>query len=514
MSAPSGTLIEAFSCEPTASATLDENMSVEKQSASPGDTSAPDKPELLALVRPWGQEHLLAFWDELSPARRGNLAAQLRGVDFALIARLYQDAAAALHRPDERETAEDPAATAHRAEPPPAIRLGDANPKFSLHEATRRGAAAISAGKLGVVLVAGGQGTRLGFDHPKGLYKIGPVSGAPLFQILIEKLVAVGRRHGVRIPLYLMTSPATHDETLAAMAAHDRFGLAADDLHVFCQGTMPAVDAATGRLLLEDKGQLALSPDGHGGMLAALEKSGALADIQRRRLEQLFYMQVDNPLAQVCDRALIGYHLLAGSELSTQVVAKRTPLDRVGNVALVDGKLRIIEYSDLPDDAARARLPDGSLKLWAGNIAVHVFDVAFLARRSQGDGRLPFHIARKKVAYIDASGQPVEPSEPNAVKFEQFIFDLLPAARNAIVVEVDEATAFAPLKNAPGEPRDSPEMVRAQLIALHRAWLREAGAVIDDAVPVEISPLFALDATELRGKIEPGLRVNQPRYFH
>jgi len=494
-------------------------MSVEKQSESGLGGNAPNRRDLLALVQPWNQEHLLAFWDELSPSQQEQLAAQLRSVDFAHIAELYREATTSHGRTDPKGDAEksaddSPAAIAHRAEPPPAIRLTEASPKYSIVEATRRGDAELSAGKLGVVLVAGGQGTRLGFDHPKGLYKIGPVSGAPLFQILFEKLIAVGRRHGVRIPLYLMTSPATHEETLTAMAEHDRFGLVAEDLHVFCQGTMPAVDAATGRLLLEEKDRLALSPDGHGGMLAALVKSGALADIQQRDIEQLFYMQVDNPLAQVCDRALIGYHLLAGSELSTQVVAKRTPLDRVGNVALVDGKLRIIEYSDLPDDAAKVCLPDGSLKLWAGNIAVHVFDVAFLARRSQGDSQLPFHIARKKVAYIDASGRPVEPPEPNAIKFEQFIFDLLPAARNAIVVEVDEATAFAPLKNAPGEKRDSPETVQAQLVALHSAWLREAGAVVDDDVPVEISPLFALDAAELRGKLAAGLRVSQPRYFH
>ena len=488
-------------------------------SSSGSDTSAPNRRELLALVQPWGQEHLLAFWDELSPVEQNKLAAQLRDIDFAQIARLYRNASAAQASVPSDSTsqapaAEDPAALASRAEPPPAIRLGDANPMFSLDEAARRGNAALSAGKLGVVLVAGGQGTRLGFDHPKGLYPIGPVSGATLFQILIEKLVAVGRCHGVRIPLYLMTSPATHEETLAALAEHDRFGLASDDLLVFCQGTMPAVDAATGRLLLEGKGRLALSPDGHGGTLAALVKSGALADIQRRGIEQLFYMQVDNPLVQVCDPALIGYHLLADSQLSTQVVAKRTPLDRVGNVVLVDGKLRIIEYSDLPDDAAKARLPDGSLKLWAGNIAVHVFEVAFLARRSLGDGRLPFHIARKKVDHIDASGRSVEPPTPNAVKFEQFIFDLLPAARNAMVVEVDETTTFAPLKNASGEQRDSPETVQAQMVALHRAWLREAGATIDDHVPVEISPCFALDAAELRGKIEAGLRVSIPTYFH
>ncbi len=483
-------------------------MTTARQPNANLDALAPDKRQLLDMLTPWGQEHLLAFWDELPPTDRCVLAAQIRSIDFQQIARLYRDATAGLDRSHE-----DTASLARRAEPPPAIRLGDANPKFSLDDAVRRGAAALRGGKLGVVLVAGGQGTRLGFDHPKGLYPIGPVSGVTLFQILFEKLIAVNRRYEVRIPLYLMTSPATHEETADALVRHERFGLAADDLHVFCQGTMPAVDAATGQLLLEEEGRLALSPDGHGGMLAALDKCGALADIRQRGLEQLFYMQVDNPLVEVCDPAFIGYHLLAGSELSTQVVAKRTPLDRVGNVVSVDGKLRIIEYSDLPDDAAQARNSDGSLKLWAGNIAVHVFDVAFLVRMSQGDNRLPFHVARKKVAHVDSSGRVIEPREPNAIKFEQFIFDLLPAAQNAIVVEVDEATSFAPLKNAPGETRDSPETVKAQIAALHRTWLREAGAMVDDNTAVEISPLFALDANELRGRIKSGLRVKQATYF-
>ena len=210
------------------------------------------------------------------------------------------------------------------------------------------GAEALAAGKVAALLVAGGQGTRLGFDHPKGLYRIGPVSQASLFQILMEKMLAAGRRYGVSIPLYLMTSPATHAETLEYLAANGRFGLPEQDLHVFCQGTMPAVDAESGRLLLESPGSLALSPDGHGGMLAALARSGGLDDLAARGIEQLFYFQVDNPLAPVCDAAFLGYHLLAGSELSTLVVAKEFPTERVGNVASVDGRLRIIEYSDLP----------------------------------------------------------------------------------------------------------------------------------------------------------------------
>ena len=236
--------------------------------------------------------------------------------------------------------------------------------------------------------MAGGQGTRLGFDHPKGMFPIGPLSGKTLFQIHVEKIVAAGRRYGVRIPLYLMTSPATHEETVAFFAAHDRFGLPAEDLIVFCQGTMPAVDAQTGRVLLEAPGRIAASPDGHGGMLAALDRSGALADIERRGIRHLFYFQVDNPLVDICGREFSGYHLLAQSEFSTQVIAKRDPLERVGNVVQVDGRLMVIEYSDLPEEAANRRNADGSLRIWAGSIAVHVMDTALLAAAGRG-GRGP-----------------------------------------------------------------------------------------------------------------------------
>ena len=315
--------------------------------------------------------------------------------------------------------------------------------RFSLAEARSRGREALAAGHLGVILVAGGQGTRLGFDHPKGMFPIGPVSGRTLFQIHIDKILATAQRHGVRIPLYLMTSPATHEETLHFLAAHDRFGMAAEDLRVFCQGTMPAVDAATGQVLLEAPDRLAVSPNGHGGMLAAFAESGAMADAQDRGIRQLFYFQVDNPLVDIAGAEFIGYHILSEAEMTSQVIAKRDPLEKVGNVVDVDGRLMVIEYSDLPDDIARKTNPDGSLAIWAGSIAVHVFDLDFLRRAKDQADSLPYHFAYKKVACIDAAGRRVEPAKANAIKFERFIFDLMPSARNAIVVEVDPASAFA-----------------------------------------------------------------------
>jgi UDP-N-acetylglucosamine/UDP-N-acetylgalactosamine diphosphorylase len=181
--------------------------------------------------------------------------------------------------------------------------------------------------------------------------------------------------------------------------------------------------------------------------------------------------------------------------------------------------MTIIEYSDLSTSVAEKRNPDGSLFLWAGNTAVHLFDVAFLRQMAgQGDS-LPFHLARKKVSYLDERGSLVEPTEPNAIKFERFIFDLLPAAERAFVMEVDSLDCFAPIKNAPGEKNDTPESVQRQMVRLHTRWLRTAGAIIEDDVPVEISPLFALDESDIqeqsrKARIQRQLHVTQPTYFH
>ena len=461
------------------------------------------KQELLAAVKPYGQEHLVAFWDELDAKQRLSLAGAIEQIDFGVVNRLHR----------EQDGGGEIQALANQASEPPAFRLGARENRFTPSEARQRGAEALEAGEVAVVLVAGGQGTRLGFDHPKGMFPIGPVSANSIFQIHVEKVVASARRYGQRIPLCLMTSPATHAETVEFFDSNDRFGLREDDLRIFCQGTMPAVDAATGKVLLAERDRPALSPDGHGGMLSALVESGTLGQLRSRGIRHLFYFQVDNPLVEVCGPEFIGYHLLAGSEFSSQVVAKHTPLERVGNVVEVDGRLHVIEYSDLPDEVARRRKPDGSLEIWAGSIAVHVMDVAFLGRMADSADALPFHVARKKVPYVDASGARIEPHEPNAIKFERFIFDLMPSAANAVVVEVDAARAFAPLKNASGQKADTPETVKAQMVALHTEWLRRAGAEVADGVEVEISPLFALDADELAEKIEAGTRVTEATYL-
>lgn len=465
----------------------------------------PNRQDLAARLAPLKQAHLLRFWDELDDAGRKNLASQVLAINLEQIAQLFHQGAAS----------QDWAAMSRRAAPPPAMRLADrqSGMRWSSADARKRGAEALAAGEIGVLLVAGGQGSRLGFDHPKGMYSIGPVSGASLLQIHFEKALATARRYGASVPIYMMTSPVTHDEQVKYLDEHDRFGLPTDDVVLFCQGRMPAVDAKTGDLLLAEKGSLFLSPDGHGGTVAALAASGAIEHMRRRGIRHLFYLQVDNPLTPIADPEFIGNHLLANSELTSMTVAKQTPQDRLGVFAMIDGRLQVIEYSDLPDDVAEKRTSDGSLEFWAGSIAVHMFSVAFLERALALKDALPFHIARKKVPFIGDDGELVEPREPNALKFERFIFDLLPHAKNPFVVEYAESDVFAPLKNAPGASRDTPEYVHQFMVSQHRKWLTAAGTQIPDGTTVEISPLWALDAETVAAHSDRPTSINLPTYL-
>lgn len=448
--------------------------------------------ELQSELARFGQEHILRFWNELDSDARQELADQVRQLDLQEIEELFHGFGEPVSVPTDAESYSEPAG----------FSLNDPHPRFSRAQAIEAGRSVLRAGTVGIVIVAGGQGTRLGFAHPKGMYPIGPLSKATLFEILLQKAQAVSRRYGKNVPVYLMTSPATHEETVRFLEENNRFGMSADDLIVFCQGTMPAVDIGTGKLLLADKHSLFRSPDGHGGMLAGLRNSGAFDHMKQRGIEHLFYMQIDNPLVDVAAADAIGYHVLANSEATTMVIRKDDPLEKVGNVATLNGKTQIVEYSDLPEDVARLQRDDGSLLLWAGNVAVHVWDVSFLESVANSTKGLPFHFARKKVPHLDENGELIKPEEPNGIKFERFIFDLLPEARRSIVVEVDREASFAPLKNPSGTPKDSPEAVQSQMARQYRTWIEAAGGKIADGVTVEILPSFAATPEELAGKID------------
>jgi len=457
---------------------------------------------LKAKLEQHGQTHALQFWDQLDEPQQQSLFAQLDKIDFEQLASLFASVS------EDNKWAE----LAAKAEAPPAITLEDFADPSSRKAARDLGLAALRDGKLAMIVVAGGQGSRLGFNHPKGMYPIGPLSNNTLFEIFIATLRARAAQAGKAIPLYIMTSPPTHDETIQFLTENKWFGANPDDIKVFCQGTMPAVDSG-GKILLQEKDKVFESPDGHGGTVKALEVNGCIDDMKARGIEHVFYGQIDNPLVQICDPTLVGFHIQKQSELTTQVVRKNEPMQKVGNVVQIDGVVQIIEYSDLPEEPASQTNADGSLKLWAGNIAVHIFKFDFLTRALADADSLPFHRAHKKGPFVDGDGSHVTPESPNAYKFEKFIFDLLPAAKNAIVCEVDPAEGFCAVKNAPPAKAETPEHVQAAIVALHRKWLQEAGAEVAEGVAIEIDPLFAVDREMVSEKVAKGRKFEADMFL-
>jgi UDP-N-acetylglucosamine/UDP-N-acetylgalactosamine diphosphorylase len=461
--------------------------------------------QLAETLREAGQTHLLRFWDSLDAADRGQLLGQLAVIDWRQFAELQRLAAAGA---DHAATSANDLA---HASTPPMMRLRDSANAVSPAAAVAAGEQALRAGRIGAILVAGGQGTRLGCTGPKGLYPVGPVSKANLFQYLFGRLRAVRRRFGREVPLAIMTSSATDAETRQFLHDQGYCGLLPDCVHVFRQQDLPAIDASTGALLLDSPGRLALAPDGHGGMLVGLAQSGGLGWFARHGVEQIVSFQVDNPLAMPLDREFLGYHLLAEADFSTQVVRKREPAERVGVVVADDGRHRVVEYSDLPGPLAAERLPDGRLRFDAGSIAVHAFSFHFLERVAARSDSLPLHLAFKAVPFVDEEGRRVSPRSPNAIKFERFIFDLMPLAERVRVVEIDPAEGFAPLKNPAGAAADAPEHVHAALVGHARSLLAKAGVSVADGIDVELESGTILDETDIAVAIPPGTRIDRPQ---
>jgi UDP-N-acetylglucosamine/UDP-N-acetylgalactosamine diphosphorylase len=345
------------------------------------------------------------------------------------------------------------------------------------------------------------------------MFPIGPLSGRSLFQIMFEHCQARAKQFHCAIPIYVMTSPQTHQETDSFLRRHNYFGYPNDEVRLFCQGEMPALDCHTGKVLMAERGTIATSPDGHGGALRALDRSGCLADMQRRGVAYVFYGQIDNPLLQICDPAFIGCHILHHSQMTSQVIRKTEPLQRVGNVVQIQGRAQIIEYSDLPDAAAEQRNSDGTLRLWAGSIAVHVFDREFLSQAVQHPEWLPFHRALKKVPAIDGQGNCHVPTQNNAIKLERFIFDLMPHAAQALACEIDPAHGFAALKNAPPAATETATWVQHAISNHFRDWLTRAGCTMAEGATFEINPLFAVDVAELQKRLRPGQHFEQSTYL-
>jgi UDP-N-acetylglucosamine/UDP-N-acetylgalactosamine diphosphorylase len=439
------------------------------------------------------QEHVLAFWDRLTEKQRAGLLRQIEDLDFDALDRMQavlQEEAVSAPKGD--------------IEPPPVLTIAEQD----IEAARSEGERLLRQNRVGALLVAGGQGSRLGFDGPKGAYLLGPLSNASLFEMHARKILAREQRYGCEIPFYIMTSETNDADTRAFFEQHDFFGLSHERVMFFTQGMWPALDPQ-GRIMLDGPDHVFRSPDGHGGVLAALQRKGMLDDMRRRGLDLLFYFQVDNALVDIADPTFLGLHHLNRADISVKVCAKRDATEGLGVVAVRDGRNLIVEYSELSDEQMHATGPDGHLLFRFGSVAIHVFALDFVRRET--DAGLPLHLAHKKIPTCDVSGETVTPDAPNGYKFEKFIFDVLPDAERSLNVEFRREAEFSPLKNASG--KDSAQTARRDMTEKFARWFEAAGIDVprdDEGLSLyclEIDPCYALDAGALKAKLPDGFRI-------
>lgn len=356
------------------------------------------------------------------------------------------------------------------------------------------GLEAIKKGEVAVILMAGGQGTRLGSSAPKGCYDIGLPSHKSLFQIQAEKLGCLQKLAMSSHPIawYIMTSKQTRPATEKFFRNNDYFGLQESQVTFFNQGTLPALDLSGDKLFLGSKTELVESPDGNGGLYRAIKENSLLEDFNARGIKHIHMYCVDNVLVKIADPVFIGYAISNGFRLATKAVRKRDAHESVGIIATKNDHPCVIEYSEISKELAEA-VDDSTdlLVLRAANIVNHYYSVDLLNEKLDSwINSLPYHIAKKKIPYYDnVKDEYIQPTNPNGIKLEQFIFDVFPTIPISEFgcLEVDRLQEFSPLKNASGTANDNPDTARVAYLELGTSWLKDAGAQVTDDVLVEVS---------------------------
>jgi len=449
------------------------------------------------------QQRLLSCLDRLDHQQYDALSRELGALDFSEISALYQNYCSRddMHIEKKFQEAEllCPA--------------GDVSGQAERERLIELGRQALRGGRVALFLVAGGQGSRLGFDGPKGCFPLSPLKSKTLFQLFAEQVLALRRSYGVSLPWYILTSDENNQATRDFFHSHGYFGLQADDVHCIVQKQIPSLDL-DGQLLLGRDGQLFKNPNGHGGSLYALQDSGALDEMAGRGIDEIFYFQVDNPLVKIADPLFIGAHIDQRAEMSTKVVRKTDPGEKVGIIGRVNGRLGCIEYSELTAAQTAEKAADGSLRFKSANIAVHMLNRSFIEKLVRRvDFHLPYHSAVKDISCMNCQADRLVESSVKGIKFEMFIFDALGFAERSVTLEVPREEDFSPVKNADGA--DSPASARQAMLSRDRCRLARAlpGLDIPENLEVEISPLFALDAQELAEKISPDIDLSAPLYL-
>lgn len=441
-----------------------------------------------------GQDHIFEGWDDLSPTAQRQLIEQVRSIDFQLVTRLTRQQLHGAGDDFERHVLKPPRVESLPTSP-------EDSPRYA--ELRRAGEEALAAGKVSLVMLSGGTGVGP-LGEPTGLLPVGPVTGKSLFELNAEKIRAIGRRYRASLRLCIITHPDSDREIRALFKANSHFGLSSADVSFLPQPLLPLIDRR-GKFLLTDPGLLALRPNGHGGVLLEFLKQESMEQIAASGVEHIFFFQADNPLVKIADPAFIGHHVLSGVEVSSKAIRKLEADEPVGVFCELNGTTGVVEYAMLREEDKRRTKPDGSLVFSSGNLAVHLFSVAFLERMVTERIQLPFHALPRKMPYVNKRGRRVNPTEPNAMEFCCYLFDCIRAAQRSSVLEVPREEEFSPIKSTGGP--HSPQTAQRDLSRLYARWLRRAGAVFsatsDETLPViEISPLYALDSEELKAKLE------------
>ncbi|KAK3823094.1 MAG: nucleotide-diphospho-sugar transferase [Benniella sp.] len=486
----------------------------------PNSDTPLDYRQIQARYQAAGQGHLLTFYDDLPEDKQESLLKQLHALDVERANRIHRKAT----------TCPSPLLNNQ------SVLLGplpeecfdstlEASPE-KIEQWQNEGLKQISKNKVGVILLAGGQGTRLGSSAPKGCYDINLPSAKTLFQIQAERILKLqglaskqqDAEPEVIIPWYVMTSGPTRPATVKFFEEHNYFGLKSENIIFFEQGTLPCM-TLDGKIMMESKHELAVAPDGNGGVYAALRGSGVLANMAERKIEYLHAYCVDNCLVRVADPVFIGYCLSKNADCGAKVVRKKSPEEPVGVVCLRNAAFNVVEYSEIDAEVAHRINPkNGQLAFGAGNIANHFYTREFLNRVESIESELEYHIARKKIKSVDfATGDIITPKTPNGMKLEMFVFDVFPFTERMAVFEVDRREEFSPLKNAPGTGEDCPETSRRDILQQHVRFIENAGGKVvvgetdnqvDGAPTLEISPLVSYSGEGL--SIVSGKSIKTP----
>ena len=392
-------------------------------------------PEMLTMLR---QEHIVKHMQTLTESEKSTMLQQIEDLDFSVLN---------MQKNEEKRGTFAPLS---------AVTLAEIEQNRERY--TKIGLQAIQNGKVGAVLLAGGQGSRLGFDHPKGMLNIGVRHELYIFECLINNLLDVVKQADAWIPLFIMTSVENNKETQEFFEQHSYFGYSPDNAFFFVQEQLPTVDI-NGKLMLAYKGVIKTAPNGNGGWYASMAKTGMLQIVKEAQIEWLNVFAVDNVLQRIADPCFIGAVIESGKVSGSKVVAKADPEERVGVLCLEDGKPSIVEYYEMTDEMIHSRESDGTLSYNYGVILNYLFRVDRLDQTLSV--KLPLHRAFKKIPYMTISGEYIDPEEPNAYKFETLALDMVKLQDNCLANEVDRNKEFAPVKNKTGV--DSVETARELL---------------------------------------------------